>query len=196
MTNHALKVSSVSDFATRNIGVTSVVNGPVEAERSFARSFCVLEKGVIQNNSVIAVNNITWLIKMFFSGVAGTASLSVRGAYPIMTSWAHHNKLDGAVPPNDVYHLMCRCRDLITFPSLGVKLSIYPWAGLTRWCLVRLWVHNAWKDIYRGRSITSWQDRRVSFLHPAQTLFSFKPIKDFDKNTPFIIHRNGVGLVM
>lgn len=154
-TNHALKVSAVFNFCHQKRRCHVCCQRTCWSRTLLCPLlFAFLRKvswGVIQNNSVIAVNNITWLIKVFFSGVAGTASLSVRGAHPIMTSRAHHNKLDGAVPPNDVYHLTCRCRDLITFPSLGVKLSIYPWAGLTRRCLARLWVHNAWKDIYRGR---------------------------------------------
>lgn len=134
--------------------------------------------GRIQNKSVvIAVNNITRLMEMFFRAAAGTAPpLSQREHIQLWHHRRHHNKLDGLVLPNDVYHLMCTRWDLITFPPARCEAK----------CLSSSRGEGEGAGVEPKSTgpatppMASWEDGEASFNSGGKerTFFLFQTIKD------------------
>lgn len=91
-------------------------------------------------------------------------SLSQREHIQLWHHRRHHNKLDGVVLPNDVYHLMCTRWDLITFPLHGVKLSVYPWAEASAPVFSARARGGAFNDFLRRWKGLSPQKRKTFFL--------------------------------
>lgn len=111
---------------------------------------------LVHYHSVIAVNNITWLIKVFFQSGWHCLSLSYRSASN------HDIRGTSQQIRRGGFHLtmfIAWCVDAGThFKCLSIS-----WA--THLCLVVLWVRHDSKDIYRGRSITSWQEGSFFKIH-------------------------------
>lgn len=96
--NHGISDTSITSLTLLNLApnrqrhlkkkkITSNLNSLLRSVPM--RNWKKVSRGVIQNKRVvIAVNNITRLMEMFFCAVAGTALPQSERAHPIMTSQA------------------------------------------------------------------------------------------------------------